>query len=100
MRDAKENIWKKWRKENIKEYKVVENEEKKEQLLEKIEKMIEKEHVEKCEMLRWITTYLEKNIERWQKEREERNGENDRKRADWEKKSRFEKSERTKTRLK
>ena len=77
------------KKRNLKELSERQDKEKVEKKEERKEK--QRKLQEKWEMLRWITTYLEKNIERWEKEREERKGENEKKIADWEKKSRFEK---------
>ena len=45
----------------------------------------------KWEMMRWVTEFLSETDEKWRRERKEREEENGRKLADWEKKSRLEK---------
>ena len=44
-------------------------------------------------MLRWLTTFLKENHEKWESERKEREAENRKKLEEWEKAKRFEKIE-------
>ena len=61
-------------------------------LEEKQERKEKKKQLEeKWEMLRWVTTYLEKNQARWEREKEERRMEQKETLAAWEKRGRLDK---------
>ena len=67
-------------------------EEKKREEFEKNERReIKRKCEERWELLRWITQYIGDNEERWKKEKRERDGENEKILAEWEKNKIFEK---------
>ena len=80
---------------NEKRKKRLQKEQEKKERLQKIEKI-----QERWALMRWITTFIDENSERWDKERAERLEKERQELNDWEKKNRFEKIRMLKQKLK